>query len=134
MNKTITYIIAGILAIAIGLYHINRVTDTLREIEVVEAQQMEEYQEELREWEYQMMQPRVRQYEMRTDTVDTITPQREIETREALPPPPSIPEPYTPSDRALEIKFWLDVLGSFLTTISPFAVPFILYRKKKEDS
>jgi len=132
MNKIIAYIIAGILAIAIGLYHINRVTDTLREIEVVEAQQMEEYREDLREWEYQMMQPRVRQYEMRVDTSDTSS-QREVDAL-TLPPPPSIPEPYTPSDRALEVKFWLDALGSFLTTISPFVVPFIIYRKKKESN
>lgn len=41
--------------------------------------------------------------------------------------------PSQPTDRALEAKFWLDPMGSFITALTPLLVPIVLYRKNRGE-
>ena len=41
---------------------------------------------------------------------------------------------YVPSDIALEVEFWVDIISSLMTAIAPILVPFIIYRKKNNES
>ena len=134
-KKIIALSLAFIFACAIGLFQFNRIDNTyyptIESVEVI-AKDIELPTPEFAE---QIPLPTPRVSEMRTDTSDTNT----IERRQPEASPDSlrtyevIQEPYQPSDRALEAKFWLDTIGSFLTTVAPFVVPFIIYRKKKEE-
>lgn len=124
MTKRLSYMIAILIALTIGSVQTIRISQTYfnnePQLKTVEAP-MDYYQEQYPA----MMAP----------PEDTVYTQEEPERGEALEEDNSNGSGWVPSDRALETKFWLDSIGSFLTTVAPIIVPVIAFRKKsvKED-
>lgn len=119
MNKLLILIISTILAISIGVFHILRINESYfsKESEPYIVEEMIHLPQAF------MMPPQGMMLDSSGVPI-TEPPQADNNISGSTT--------FTPSDRALEAKFWMDSIGSFLTTVSPFVVPFIIYRKKEK--
>jgi len=131
--KTLVYTIAIILCLSIALYQTHRIYNvyTVPKLEVssVIVEKSEEPIMERNVAEMRIPDSTV------SDSVDIVEEPTES-SREA----PTLTEEviteqghYVPSDIALEVEFWVDIISSLMTAIAPILVPFIIYRKKNKE-
>lgn len=77
------------------------------------------------------------QYYTKSDSVYIFNQRGDTIITESAPPPEilnSIPAEFTPSEAALEFKFWVDILISLLSSLSPFVVPVIVWKYKTKNN